>query len=69
MTAVYPLESPGGWHLIGYTPIVLWDIARQDEPLLKPGDGVRFVEVDSLEAEELRNRSAAGWRPEPAGRE
>lgn len=55
--------------MIGYTPIVLWDIARQDEPLLKPGDGVRFVEVDSLEAEELRNRSAAGWRPEPAGRE
>ena len=67
MTAVYPLESPGGWHLIGSTPIVLWDISLQDEPLLKPGDQVRFVEVSSREAEELRNRAAAGWRPEPAG--
>jgi len=69
MTAVYPLESPGGWHLIGYTPIVLWDIVRQDEPLLKPGDQVRFVEVSSRESEELRDRSAAGWRPEPVGGE
>ncbi len=69
MTAIYPLESPGGWHLIGSTPIVLWDIARQDEPLLKPGDGVRFMEVDSREVEALRDRAAAGWRPEPLGSE
>ncbi len=69
MTAVYPLESPGGWHLIGSTPVVLWDIARQAEPLLKPGDRVRFVEVSGSEAEELRNRAAAGWRPEPVGGE
>ncbi len=69
MTAIYPLESPGGWHLIGSTPIVLWDIARQDEALLKPGDRVRFVTVSSSGAEELRKATAQGWRPEPAGRE
>ncbi len=65
MTAVYPLESPGGWHLIGSTPLTLWDMTRQEEPLLKPGDRVRFVEVSSAQAEELRERAAAGWRPEP----
>ena len=65
MTAVYPLESPGGWHLIGSTPVVLWDMARQDEPLLKPGDRVRFVPIDDVEAAGLRLRAAAGWKPEP----
>jgi len=68
MTAVYPLESPGGWHLIGSTPVVLWDMARQEEPLLKPGDRVRFVPVDSVEAGALCQRVAAGWKPEPVER-
>ncbi len=65
MTAVYPLESPGGWHLIGYSPVVLWDMSREREPLLQPGDTVRFVPVSSQEASELRRRAAEGWRPEP----
>jgi KipI family sensor histidine kinase inhibitor len=65
MTAVYPLESPGGWHLIGCTPILLWDMTRHPEPLLKPGDRVRFVPVTVSEAEDLRQRAAAGWRPSP----
>lgn len=65
MTAVYPLESPGGWHLIGSTPIVLWDMMRHDEPLLKPGDRVRFAPVGSGDAENLRRSVAAGWRPSP----
>ncbi len=65
MTAIYPLESPGGWHLIGWSPVVLWDMARQDRPLLQPGDRVRFVPVDAGEATALRQRSQDGWRPAP----
>jgi KipI family sensor histidine kinase inhibitor len=65
LTAVYPLETPGGWHLIGSTPVVLWDMARQEEPLLKPGDRVRFVPIDSVDAAALRQRVASGWRPGP----
>jgi KipI family sensor histidine kinase inhibitor len=65
MTAVYPLESPGGWHLIGSTPIELWNVARRDEPLLKPGDRVRFKPIHVREAEEIRARVAEGWEPEP----
>lgn len=42
-TGVYPLESPGGWRIIGRTPLRLFD-ANQAEPfLLAPGDLVRFV--------------------------
>lgn len=65
MTAVYPLESPGGWHLIGTTPLVLWDLARQNEPLLKPGDRVRFKPSSAREAEALRQKAADGWQLQP----
>ncbi len=50
MTAVYPLESPGGWHVIGFTPIVLWDMAASDRPLFAPGDKVRFAPISECEA-------------------
>lgn len=42
-SAVYPQESPGGWHLIGSTSTELWDVARQPPALIEPGRQVRFV--------------------------
>jgi KipI family sensor histidine kinase inhibitor len=42
-TAVYPLASPGGWHLIGSTAHRAWDPAVAPEGLLAPGALVRFV--------------------------
>ncbi len=42
-SAVYPRESPGGWHLIGTTTHELWDIARTPPAALVPGTSVRFV--------------------------
>jgi KipI family sensor histidine kinase inhibitor len=63
-TAIYPVESPGGWHLIGSTPIPLWDMKRMKEPLLRPGDSVRFKAIGETEAAELKERAAAGWLPE-----
>lgn len=42
--SVYPRESPGGWQLIGHTPLQLWDIERDPPALLVPGRRVRFVE-------------------------
>jgi inhibitor of KinA len=41
-TGVYPLISPGGWHLIGRTPLRLFDASRQPAALLAAGDRVRF---------------------------
>ena len=63
MTAIYPLESPGGWHLIGYTPFMPWDLKRQSEPLLRPGDQVSFRPIDFAKAEELRRAWEAGSGP------
>ena len=41
-TAVYPLDTPGGWHIIGSTDTVLFDPTRDPPALLAPGDRVRF---------------------------
>ncbi|MEC3975277.1 5-oxoprolinase subunit B family protein [Amycolatopsis sp. H20-H5] len=42
-TAVYPHASPGGWHLIGYTELSVWDVERAQPHLLMPGTRVRFA--------------------------
>lgn len=42
-TAVYPRSSPGGWHLLGTTDVVLFDPGREQPALLAPGTSVRFV--------------------------
>lgn len=41
-TAIYPLLSPGGWNILGRTTLPLFEYARRGEPLLRPGDRVRF---------------------------
>ena len=44
--AVYPWQSPGGWHLLGRTAVQMFDAANPARPaLLAPGDTVRFVRV------------------------
>jgi KipI family sensor histidine kinase inhibitor len=44
-TGVYPVDSPGGWQLIGRTDRVMFDPNREQPSLLAPGDLVRFVPV------------------------
>ena len=53
-TAVYPVESPGGWHLIGATPVRLFDVQWSEPALLAPGDKVRFVRVSPGEFDDIR---------------
>ena len=54
MTGIYPLESPGGWHLIGATPIRLFDLRRPRPALLSPGDAVRFEPIAVPEFDAIR---------------
>ncbi len=46
-TGIYPNDGPGGWRLIGRTPLRLFDIGRDPPSLLQAGDRVRFVPIDS----------------------
>lgn len=46
-TGVYPVESPGGWRLIGRTPVPLFRLDARPPVVLEPGSRVRFVPVGS----------------------
>lgn len=45
-TGIYTLESPGGWAIIGRTPLTMFDPTREEPCLLLAGDRVRFVAVE-----------------------
>jgi inhibitor of KinA len=60
MTAIYPLESPGGWHLIGTTPICLFDARLPRPALFSPGDKLRFEPIGASQFDEIRQAAAGG---------
>lgn len=45
-SAVYPSNSPGGWHVIGHTETCMFDPHSEQASLLRPGDSVRFVPLE-----------------------
>ncbi|WP_234383692.1 5-oxoprolinase subunit PxpB, partial [Paracidovorax avenae] len=61
-SGVYPQASPGGWQIIGTTPVAMWDIDRDPPALLQPGARVRFVDIATLPA---AARDALVFRPVP----
>jgi len=60
MTNIYPWESPGGWHLIGRTPLKLFDPARPEPILLAAGDEVTFTEMSADDYAALQRQVADG---------
>ena len=51
---IYPFESPGGWNIIGRTPIKLFNVKNESNPcLLSPGDSVKFKSISKTEFEKL----------------
>ncbi len=56
-TGIYPLDSPGGWQLMGMTPVKTYDPNREVPILVEAGDYIRFVPID--EAEYLRIKDLA----------
>lgn len=67
MCVIYPIASPGGWHIIGRTPVRLFDPARAEPSLLAPDDEIRFRPICSGELADLSEAAGRGaWRLEPA---
>lgn len=52
-TGIYPMDSPGGWQLIGRTPFRLFDPENGQRRLYEAGDTIRFVPVSPLEFDEI----------------
>lgn len=48
-TGVYPAETPGGWNIIGRTPLVMFDLKREQPALLRAGDRVKFRAISREE--------------------
>jgi KipI family sensor histidine kinase inhibitor len=53
-TGIYPLDSPGGWQLMGMTPVKTYDPARETPILVEAGDYIRFVPVDEEEFKRIK---------------
>ena len=53
-TTVYPFETPGGWSVIGRTPLVLFDPSREAPSVFAPGDRVRFVPISRSDFARLK---------------
>lgn len=61
MCSVYPWESPGGWNLLGRTPVALFDPAQTEQPaMLAAGDEVRWTAVDRSDHDRLATEIARG---------
>ncbi len=52
-TGIYPVESPGGWQIIGRTPVKLFDPHKDKPVLLNPGDYIRFFEISGEEYRQI----------------
>ena len=59
-TGIYPLDSPGGWQLIGRTPVKLYDADRDTPILLDAGLHVKFVSIDKAEYDRICQEIEAG---------
>ena len=54
-TGIYPLQTPGGWQIIGRTPLILFDNTRPQPALLKAGDKVIFEQISKQQFNRLNN--------------
>ena len=59
-TGIYPAESPGGWQLIGRTPIELFHPEKKPPALLQMGNYVKFVPITAEEFNQIREEVARG---------
>ncbi|MCF6095065.1 5-oxoprolinase subunit PxpB [Microaerobacter geothermalis] len=59
-TGIYPIETPGGWRLIGRTPIRLYDPSDKNPVLLKAGDYLRFQAIDEEEFKQIEEQVKLG---------
>ena len=59
-TGIYPLVSPGGWQIIGRTPLELYDPEREKPILYEAGEFIRFVPITEQQFREIREQVENG---------
>ncbi|PHS15921.1 MAG: hypothetical protein COA86_12970 [Kangiella sp.] len=56
-TGIYPIESPGGWHIIGRTPLTLFDANKSKPTIAEPLDEIKFYAISSKEFIQLESQA------------
>ena len=59
-TGIYPMDSPGGWRLIGRTPVRLYDPEREDPILPRAGEYIQFTPINREEYDAIAAQVEAG---------
>ena len=59
-TTIYPTDNPTGWHVIGRTPVPIFNAQAEQPALLAPGDNVRFHQIDLSEFQHIEDLAANG---------
>ena len=53
-TCIYPQDSPGGWHIIGVSPLDFFDLKSKNPCFAKPGDKIQFTEISDKQFEKMK---------------
>ncbi|WP_226654362.1 5-oxoprolinase subunit PxpB [Pseudalkalibacillus hwajinpoensis] len=59
-TGIYPLDSPGGWHIIGRTPLKLFDAEKEEPFLFEQGDYLQFKAISEDEYKQIQREIENG---------
>lgn len=59
-TGIYPVDSPGGWRIIGKTPIKIYDKDSERPVQLDMGDYIRFIPIDKIEFDKISKSISQG---------
>lgn len=59
-TGIYPIASPGGWQLIGKTPVKVYDSSKENPILYKAGDYIKFYSITREEFDKIENQVNSG---------
>jgi inhibitor of KinA len=68
-TGIYPVESPGGWQILGRTPVRLFNPEKEPPALLKMGDMVQFYPIGEKEFDEWNSPNASSYADRSASEE
>lgn len=59
-TGIYPIDSPGGWYVIGNSPLNFFDVSQKEPCFAKPGDCLKFYSISKIRHDEIENQLKNG---------
>ncbi|MCM3160765.1 5-oxoprolinase subunit PxpB [Metabacillus litoralis] len=64
LTGICTMDSPSGWHLVGWTPMEIFNPLKEHPCILKGGDYIKYIPIDKSEAEQWNEKRQREWDQE-----